>query len=411
MGGRAEPKGDQRGKPSVFPHECGGRFLHRDNRNADGEIIGPAGHALAGTRFRTPATIAAYQRDACELYERAVRDGRQDGDNLDGTSMCDGIVDLIAWFQSQDGRWAPATIRRHRSAIACWIETVLAFSPDHTREDVAEAMSRALDLDAGPIPKDGGAPKETSSRKRRTLSPEEHRRILYELTPRSGPGGPRADRATTLCRLLVEYLPHLALRPIEVHGANVETRDHDATGAGAPSRISPEPSAPDGASEGLAFILNLVTAKATNGRGNGCFRTLDLSAYDPRERRQVEVMLALAADLLNEDVCPDLLHARLSERLARACDRARVRRVCFYTLRHQALATAKAHGPIEEASALAGHGVTRTVTESYAKARSGWKTSPRVKATPDNVARVRDNARRYGERMTPANRASVPRRP
>ena len=396
-----------------------------------GQRAGPTKFAeieAADTQQRTPDTEADYLGDARELYGMMVRETSRtgcEGPSDDGSArgadegedegsrgsndaslqlhrwrshgvaphemwnvpMHEGIFAFLRWFQSQHARWRPSTIRRYRSAIACWIETVLPGSPDHDEEDVEEALALILDLEAGPTPKDRIAPKRTSAKKRRSVSEDEHRRIVYELTPRSGPGGPRADRTTKLCRLLVKHLPHLALRPVEVHYGSV-------------ARVNAElGTVLNDDLDGAAFVLRVVNAKATNGRGNGPVRTLDLSAYKPKERQKIETLLALAAELLAKESCADLLHGRLSERLARACDRARVPRICFYTLRHQALATAKAHGSLEEAAALAGHGVTSTVAERYGQARSGWKNSPRVTATPDDVARVKDNAKRFSQRM------------
>lgn len=370
-----------------------GRASHSEGvgQSATGTRDGPTivfGHAILGTEGRTPATIVSYHATVHDLYRMMVREAQRPGE-YDDVPLTDVIGCLVEWFQSQDERWRPATIRGHRSALVCWIETVLPCSPDHDEDDIARALGAALDLEAGPAPRPSTEPKRTSARKRKSLPPDDHARILYELTPRPGPGGPKADGLTRLCRLMVRHLPHLGLRPVEVHGASTTSEDCDPD-IGTTSD-------PDAGYNAGAF-LRVLNAKATNGRANGPVRTLDLSDFDTRDRAEIEEMIALAVTQLEKVGCAELLHGRLSERLARACDRAEVKRVCFYTLRHQALATAKAHLPVEEASALAGHGVTRTITERYAPARQGWREAPRVRPVPEDVARVHDNARSYAMR-------------
>ena len=263
-------------------------------------------------------------------------------------------------------------------------------------------VAQALDLDAGPVPCPATQVPRTSARKRKSIRTAEHSRIILELTPRSGPGGPRADRMTELTRLMAKHLVHVGLRPVEVHGFEPVSKKRESSMSAAESaaeRAACERQAPSAAEANASpaddFLVRVVNAKTTNGRGNGPTRTLDLSAFTANERKEIERMRVLAAALLERHGCADLLHKALSERLARACDRAGIPRACFYTMRHQALATAKAHMTRKEVSALAGHGVTRTGVERYGRKTSAWRTTPKARPTGADVDCVMDNARTW----------------
>ena len=84
-------------------------------------------------------------------------------------------------------------------------------------------------------------------------------------------------------------------------------------------------------------------------------------------------------------------HERLAKHLARACKnkKLRLRIVPLYTLRHQALATAKRFLIAAEVAALAGQACETTATRHYAKSRSGWSEDPRVRPAMRVVALVR----------------------
>lgn len=198
----------------------------------------PFAHGTIGDERCTPETMTAYRRKVEELHEWMIVD--QSMTTLEGNPfgrkapLTDVVGTLIEWFQSQDGRWAPATVRGYRSALVGWIETVLPGSPDYDEAHVADMLARALDLEAGPEPRPSSEPPRTSALKRKSVRPAEHSRIVLELTPRPGPGGPKADRMMELARLMVRQLVHLALRPVEVHGVEPtwETDRTCKTGAG-----------------------------------------------------------------------------------------------------------------------------------------------------------------------------------
>lgn len=123
--------------------------------------------------------------------------------------------------------------------------------------------------------------------------------------------------------------------------------------------------------------LYVICAKATNGRGFGVSRTLDISTFDNESLSIVKKMSSLGAEWFsagtfteNQDSCSHLL--------ARCCRQLwprRKYRVSLYSARHQAIANWKALGMSQaEISVLAGHASLATAAERYGRRTSGWSS-------------------------------------
>ncbi len=266
---------------------------------------------------RTTGTEIDYRNRIEGLIRMAARE----------TATVVGPGDLVHWFTSQHDRWAAATVRNYRAAILYGIETRVT--------DPSERAALEEQVHSGPRPKQKG-PKRTSARKRKSLPRAEYLKLVHYLQGTDWP-----DDA-----LIHGFLiggPILFPRPVEYLDAHIEG-----------TKI---------------FHAN---AKATNGRANGEVRDRDISHLPPGTIAVLARFLDQLQRALAEAGTWKTLSDRLASRLARVCKILKVGRVCFYTLRHVGMATAKTWMEPREVAAAAGHASIRTATSHYAKRRSGW---------------------------------------
>ena len=150
----------------------------------------------------------------------------------------------------------------------------------------------------------------------------------------------------------------------------------------------------------LGDYLIVATAKATNGRGNGTHRHLDVSALSDADRAVLDrhvsrgVGWALLGDYTEwQRRAGDTLHA--------ACRRiwpSPRRHYTLYSARHQCLATSKRTMSPAEVSALAGHATEREAQRAYGRRGSGWREAPgAAQPIPSEVATVRPWVSRFGK--------------
>lgn len=140
--------------------------------------------------------------------------------------------------------------------------------------------------------------------------------------------------------------------------------------------------------------LVVTNAKATNGRGNGETRTLDLSGCSVDEIHALEEMLEIAEGF-RQDGGYERFQDRLRQYLykaARAALGRRERYPSLYTFRHQFAANAKRQFNQGEVAALLGHGSDATASRHYAQGRLA-QGSLGVKPVTGEVGRVRAKAR------------------
>lgn len=192
------------------------------------------------------------------------------------------------------------------------------------------------------------------------------------------------------------------LRPIEWQATDVE--------------VIEDPNAPDGRWVWL-YVLN---AKATNGRGNGLVRTIDISDFDDETIGAVSRMsnrgLTWLKDMSydhHQSQCSQLLYY-VSDKIFTAPGLGRKKSYCLYSLRHQFIANMKAIKKSEEVSALVGHIVTETAHANYAKSRSAWETDELIgipSAVSEEVATVRETHKYFEQRMRDRVEAGLSRAP
>ncbi len=140
-------------------------------------------------------------------------------------------------------------------------------------------------------------------------------------------------------------------------------------------------------------LLTVRNRKTSNGRGNGVFRTLDLSALSNADLSVVARMAERGAGwaALGTYASRQAACAEIVREACLAIWPSPRRHYTLYSARHQALANAKdALSPVE-VGALAGHKTSRTAVRSYGLRGSAWRSpdAPGAAApTEGNVATV-----------------------
>jgi hypothetical protein len=176
------------------------------------------------------------------------------------------------------------------------------------------------------------------------------------------------------------------LRPIEWQATDLEIKD------------DPE------STFGRHVWLYVVNAKATNGRGNGAHRTIDLSGCRDETIAAVKRMSEAGMQWLidgeydqMQSQCSQLLYT-VSNKLFRK----RQKVYALYSLRHQFVANAKTYHDPASISAMCGHIVTDTAITSYGKKRSGWDPEDildRAAPVAEEIATVRQQHKFFEDRL------------
>lgn len=146
--------------------------------------------------------------------------------------------------------------------------------------------------------------------------------------------------------------------------------------------------------------LKVRNGKATNGRANGEFRTLDLSKATATDIEALQDMMEMLEGYLREMTFEQLQECLMHymKRATRACFERRKRYPTLYSFRHQFAADAKSSGCTQtEVAALLGQASDETAGRHYARAVSG-ESAIRVSPADADTNRVRAKARGYASR-------------
>ncbi|KQT51179.1 hypothetical protein ASG43_21480 [Aureimonas sp. Leaf454] len=296
------------------------------------------GTALAPTR--TAQTQERYVRRGLSLLARFVAAAGLEHDETPvSREFAEWLRDTIR------PTLRPSAWRQYRAAAATVIEAMDDLSADAAIRIIGEPAEQ------------GRQPRRTGARKRKRFPKDVFDRILVWLRRVS-----TSEVALIAADWVVAGLA-TGLRPGEWRAAMVE--------------------------DCKLFVVN---AKATNGRGNGEARTLDLAVVTDRTRGVIIRMTELGADWHRHGQY-ERRQRQVSHVLSRACMAATGQGgFTLYSLRHQFVATAKASLRPAEVSAAVGHCVTTTAIQAYGRRRSAWKpTDVRdvVLPVPDEVSTVR----------------------
>ena len=225
-------------------------------------------------------------------------------------------------------------------------------------------------------------PRNTSARKEKRFPKRDFDQVINYLKYFS-----KSKHAETLADWMIAGIA-TGLRPIEWQATDLEIKD------------DPE------STFGRHVWLYVVNAKATNGRGNGAHRTIDLSGCRDETIAAVKRMSEAGMQWLVSGVydsmqsqCAQLLYS-VSGKLFKRRDREKV--YALYSLRHQFVANAKTYQDPASISAMCGHIVTDTAISSYGKKRSGWDPEEildRAVPVPEEIATVRQQHKFYEDRL------------
>lgn len=295
---------------------------------------------------KTAATVAFYRKEGWRLIVRAG--ASKVSDDLQR------IMDTVQWFAAQHHRWKPASIRIFRAALRQLMHD-LSQNIHINQRDIADFETA---LQSGPAPKTRSAEKVGASKKRKSVKKSEIKRLYAYLQ----------HKGTQTSRVLAKWLivgAHFGWRPFEaLRGMSIE---NDA--------------------------LVIACAKTTNGRGIGEMRKVQIK--NDRVRQELDKFINELNDLTSQVEKLSTIHNRFAKALAAACDACKIRRISLYTLRHQALATAKAMMTPHEIAAFAGHASVNTAAAHYGRRRSGWDVKPAIAVSPAQVALVRGEFRPF----------------
>jgi integrase len=304
---------------------------------------------------RTAATVAFYRKEGWRLIVQAGTSCVPDASQR--------IMDTVHWFVAQHHRWKPASIRIFRAALRQLMHD-LRQNIHINQRGIADFETA---LQSGPAPKPRSAEKVGASKKRKSVKKSEIKRLYRHLQ----------EKGTQTSRVLAKWLivgVHCGWRPFEaLRGMSIENE-----------------------------ALVIACAKTTNGRGIGDMRKVQIK--NDRVRQEVEIFINELNALTSSVDDLSTIYNRFAKALAAAGDACKIRRISLYTLRHQALATAKAMMTPEEVAALAGHGSVNTAAAHYGRRRSGWNVKPAIAVSKAQVALVRGEFREFprGTVLTPA---------
>jgi hypothetical protein len=318
------------------------------------------------TTSRTPKTEQHYAIKARQIRDRAARElGYKLADSVSPVAIAEHLI-------TRKSEIAKNTWRLYKNALRSHFHALVSVGEDPGKGDDLRSAIALLDAE----PSTGAMPRgtRTSAAKHKQFKRDDFDKLLDYLNAHVG----RHKFANALRTWLIAGL-FTGLRPCEWEHAGFNEV------------------------EGRRCLM-VRNAKATNGRGNGDCRTLDLAkAGDPDLDALHDMMQML------EGYEAELGFAALQERLAhymkratRACFGRRKKYPTLYSLRHQFVADAKRSGHSQaEIAALLGQASDETASRHYARAVSG-ESAVRVSPTEAEVKRVRAKARAYQRTKTPS---------
>jgi hypothetical protein len=335
-----------------------------------GEGAGP--QRMSGL-LQSTETHAAYLARGKQLLKRYKREN--------GVQFADEDVDpreFVSWLLGLRPFLANSSWRQYRlSAIA-----VISSIPHANIEEAIAtlAMTGRIEEDARAVYKStlekGGG--NTSAVRAKRMELAHFRKLRTNLRRMS-----RSNKVDWLDDWLVAGI-HTGLRPSEWPLAHLEIR-RDQQG------------------RRLAW-LHVVNAKATNGRGNGTHRTLDISNYTDGTLEAIQRMVKRSEQwaLEGKTVRRQSEVAQLFYQVCNELFPRMLVKYSLYSLRHQFIANMKAvYNDPAKIATLIGHISIETQVEHYGKRRSSWSLHD-IREIPkpmdDQVAQVQKYLTAFEER-------------
>jgi integrase len=320
------------------------------------------------TITRTSKTEEHYESKARQICHRAARElGYELTDSVSPIAVSEHLI-------TRKPEIARNTWKLYKNALRSHFRALADDAKDAATEEELRAAIALLDAE----PSTGALRRgiRTSATKQKQFKRDDFDQLLEYLTEHVG----RHKFANALRTWLLASR-FTGLRPCEWEDAGLTDAD------GRPCLI-------------------VRNAKATNGRGNGSYRTLDLSKASIANINALYDMMEML-----EGYEADLGFSALQERLAdymkratRSCFGRRKKYPTLYSLRHQFVADAKRSGHSQaEVAAMLGQASDETATRHYARAVSG-ESAVNVAPIAAEVSRVRKKAREYRRTKSPSPR-------
>jgi len=331
-------------------------------------LVGPA-RQMAAAVSAGRSLLAPHKTVAVPTLEQYCRRGelllsryRRERRVSEWEEVCP--LEFVNWFLSTKPRLKPSSWRFYRSSLYYFVAGMPGYR--------ALRALDALEADAATMAARNDPPQrsaQTSSLKAKYIPNLHYEKMLAYLreTSRSQYAAPTEK---WLCAGLLT-----ALRPSEWRATEV-------------------------VHVGEATVLRVMNAKATNGRGTGAMRSLDISGFSEQNKKIVIGMAEAGREWEKEGVFSHM-QEQCGGFLYDVNRRLWPRKKYHYTLysvRHQAIANFKSILPAVDIAALVGHIVTSTAATHYGRRRNAWAPGeipvpPRP--LPGEVALVRDQARKF----------------
>ena len=309
-----------------------------------------------------PETMEQYAKRASQIYHRYLRaNGYPAETNIESLDM----IAFIGWFMTLKATLKPGSWRMYRQSIYRFLRSM-----PEGQDDVNEAMSilehdtaiRSADALSGKKPKnenftcvDGKERNRSSSKKEKRFPEKDMDRIIHYLRH-----GSRSSRAIQLETWLKAGII-TGLRPSEWQATQISIIPDETT------------------IHGRRAWLFVINAKATNGRGSGVVRTLDLSRL-PNDLLQIVARQSENGRKWYIDGTFEKEQKETANLLSQIVHRMWPKRKYHYSLyscRHQAVANWKSFGMSKmEIACLSGHRSIETATERYGRRTAGWQNIP-----------------------------------
>ncbi len=346
---------------------------------------------------RSAGTVATYHKRGQDLVKRFRRER-----GLSADVEAFDPVEFVHWCRGLRYSVAPATWRQYRQAILMALEPLssekveeaIALIENDDRGDVemgtAERYVRRASAAASEDDVEDDS-RMTSAKKAKQVTFDEFNRLMLFLKVRR-----RSENSDVLRAWMVAGMC-TGLRPSEWQAAELRVfpmTGPESSGVGVP---------PDRRRRAYLFVMN---AKATNGRGNGLVRTLDLTYCSDAALAAVRRMTELGRQWTAEGIFSEEFR-RVSRTLynaGRQIFRKKKLHIALYTFRHQFISNMKALDLLpEEISAMVGHVSDETAAHTYGKRRSSWSIDrilERPRPIHEEVQSVRRTLKFHQDRIT-----------
>ena len=328
---------------------------------------------------RSSETIADYQHEANRLVGQYLREPFKDEEPI----LYDrALLGAANWFLKSHERWSKSTIRRFAAALHQEVEVlVFAGEFDDSPAQGEKSLLWRLKHDR-PRP----APEVQKSKKRKEVA-HQKRAATKKMRKK-----PRKSIPLKELRSLVEFFR------LKADSFSLWIVGYILIA----SRLGWRP----GETIALQRDGNFIRApaeKCSNDRGLTDTCETDISVYVERLRLFKKQSLLSQLDKWIADTRKweayyggrAELRDNLNARLATACKKLKIKRVCAYTFRHFAISCMKASGFSRlEIAAIINHATDRTASEHYGRRRYGRKRAKKMLGyDPARLLLVRNEAR------------------